>query len=379
LLRNAIMPPKLPADWYEGTGLEKNGPEEIGMSENLGTLEELPVDYRQAMTAQNLVPLWPSMRAFLPQGAPRPRTRPTMWRYAEVRPLLLRAGELTPIEKAERRVLAFSNPGHELDGLHTTGTIYVGMQLILPGENAPSHRHTPSAVRLVVEGEGAFTVVNGERLPMQRGDLILTPALQWHEHSHSGTGPVVWLDALDIPLVLGMEASYAIEGKPQRVRNAPDGSVTRYRRAGLVPYDSLAASRAPYPLLRWPWIEVRAALEALASDTAASTPVHLAYINPETGAECLPTLGFSALMLRPGEELTLQRDSASAVFHVVEGHLRADIGGVALAAEDADTLAAPAHAQVSFANRSANKPAFLFRIDDAPLQRRIGIYERFTV
>ncbi|MCS6890926.1 MAG: cupin domain-containing protein [Rhodovarius sp.] len=343
----------------------------------LGTLEELPADYREAMAARNLVPLWPSMRAFLPHGAPRPQTRPALWRYAEVRPLLLRAGELTPIEKAERRVLVFANPGHGLDGLHCTGTIYVGMQLILPGETAPSHRHTPAAVRLVVEGEGGFTVVNGERLPMRRGDLILTPALQWHEHHHAGTGPVVWLDALDLPLLVAMEASYAVEGTRQTARAAPDASATRYRRAGLVPFASLGARPGPYPLLRWPWEEVRAALEALADDTPRGAAVHLAYVNPETGEECLPTLGFSALMLRPGEELALPRDSASAVFHVVEGRIQAEVAGTGFDAEDADVIAAPAHAPVRLANRSAAEPAFLFRIDDAPLQRRIGIYERF--
>lgn len=344
----------------------------------LGTLEDLPLDYREAMTARNLVPLWPSMRAFLPQGAPRPQTRATLWKYADVRPLLLRAGELTPIEKAERRVLVFANPGHGLDGLHCTGTIYVGMQLILPGENAPAHRHTPAAVRLVVEGEGGFTVVNGERLPMQRGDLILTPALQWHEHTHAGSGPVIWMDALDLPLIVGMEASYAREGAAQAVRNAPDAAATRYRRAGLVPYASLANRPGPYPLLRWPWAEVRAALEALATDTDAGTPVHLGYVNPETGVECLPTLGFSALMLRPGEAVALPRDSASAVFHVVSGTLDADVAGTTLAAEDADVFAAPAHAAVRLANRSTTQPAFLFRIDDAPLQRKIGIYESFA-
>ncbi|MBU6498807.1 MAG: cupin domain-containing protein, partial [Rhodospirillales bacterium] len=193
----------------------------------LGTLEELPADYRAAMEAQNLAPLWPSMRAFLPHGAPRPRTRPARWRYADIRPLLLRAGALTPVEKAERRVLVFCNPGHGLDGLHATGTIYAGMQLILPGETAPNHRHTPVAVRLVVEGKGGFTAVDGERLPMERGDLILTPAMTWHEHSHTGTGPVIWLDALDLPLLVAMEASYALEGPPQRVRNAPDAGQTR--------------------------------------------------------------------------------------------------------------------------------------------------------
>ena len=343
----------------------------------LGTLEELPADYRAAMAERNLVPLWPSMRALLPHGAPRPRTLPTLWRYAEVRPLLLRAGELTPIEKAERRVLVFANPGHGCDGLHTTGTIYAGMQLILPGETAPNHRHTPSAVRLVVEGEGGFTAVNGEHLPMAPGDLILTPALQWHEHGHRGRDPVIWLDILDLPLLVGMEASYAREGERHTVRNAPDAAATRYRRAGVVPYASLAASRPAYPLLRWPWAEIRPALEALATDTPAGTPVHLAYVNPETGGECLPTLGFSALLLRPGESVTLPQDSASALYHIVAGEADAAIGETTLAASRADVFAAPAHARVALANRSSRAPLFLFRIDDAPLQRKIGIYERF--
>lgn len=346
-------------------------------SQTLGTLEELPADYRSAMTALNLTPLWPSLRGFLPHGAPRPQTRPALWRYAEVRPLLMRAGELTPIEKAERRVLAYCNPGHGLDGLHCTGTIYVGMQLILPGENAPNHRHTPAAVRLVVEGAGACTVVNGEQLKMERGDLILTPALQWHEHVHAGTGPVVWMDALDLPLIVALEASYVIEGRSQVQRNEPDASATRYRRAGLVPYASLSQERAAYPLLRWPWSEVRSALEALAAVTPTGTPAHLGYVNPETGEECLPTMGFSVLMLRPGEEVALPRDSASAVFHVVEGRIEAEIAGETLPAEDADVLAAPAYAPVHLANRTTTKPAFLFQVDDAPLQRRIGIYERF--
>jgi gentisate 1,2-dioxygenase len=344
----------------------------------LGRIEDLPQDYRDAMTAANLVPLWPAMRALLPHGAPRPRTLPTHWRYEAIRPLLLRAGDLTPIEKAERRVLVLSNPGHGLDGLHATGTIYVGMQLILPGETAPNHRHTPTAVRIVVEGEGGFTAVDGERLPMAKGDLILTPAGLWHEHGHAGTGPVVWLDALDLPLIVGMEASYAREGAKQAVRNAPDAAMTRYRRAGLLPYARLAGRRADYPLLRWPWVEVRAALEALATDTPRGAPVHLAYVNPETGAECLPTMGFSALLLRPGEVVALPRDSASAVLHVVEGAVDAEVAGASFAAEAADVIAAPVHARVRLANRSATRPACLFRIDDAPLQRRIGIHEVFA-
>ena len=145
------------------------------MSTELGRLEDLPADYRAALTERNLVPLWPNLRGVLPPGKPRPKTRATHWPYASIKPLLLQAGELTPIEKAERRVLVLANPGHGLDNMQASAAMYLGMQLLLPGEWAPSHRHTPNAVRMVVEGEGAWSLVDGEKCPMSRGDLILTP------------------------------------------------------------------------------------------------------------------------------------------------------------------------------------------------------------
>ena len=126
--------------------------------------------------------------------------------------LLLKAGEPTPIEKAERRVLVLANPGHGLEKMQASATLYLGMQLLLPGEWAPAHRHTPNAVRMIVEGEGAYTTVNGEKCTMSRGDLILTPTGLWHEHGHDGDQPVIWLD---LPLVDYIEASYVNEGKAQ--------------------------------------------------------------------------------------------------------------------------------------------------------------------
>ncbi|HKW84752.1 MAG TPA: cupin domain-containing protein, partial [Burkholderiaceae bacterium] len=156
------------------------------MSNPLGRLEDLPADYREALARQNLVPLWPSLRAVLPPEQPRPNTRATHWSYEALKPLLLKAGELTPIEKAERRVLVLANPGHGLDRMQASAAIYLGMQLLLPGEWAPSHRHTPNAVRMVVEGEGAWTTVDGEQCTMRRGDLILTPTGLWHEHAALG-------------------------------------------------------------------------------------------------------------------------------------------------------------------------------------------------
>ena len=213
----------------------------------LGTLDELPRDYVADLTRANLVPLWPSMRALLPPQAPRTATLPAHWRWTAIRPLLLRAGELTPMEKAERRVLVLANPGRGLENLQASAAIYLGMQLVLPGETAPSHRHTPNAARIVVEGEGAVTLVEGVACAMEPGDLILTPTGQWHEHRHQGRVPVIWLDVLDLPLMVYLDVSYAVEGRSQTAQ-PPDLWLRRRRpgarcawpaRAGSVPAAAL--------------------------------------------------------------------------------------------------------------------------------------------
>ena len=344
----------------------------------LGTIDELPKDYVDGLTKRNLVPLWPSLRQVLPYGIPTRRTVPINWRYSEIRDNLLRAGDLTPMEKAERRVLVLANPGLGLQNMQATPSIYIGMQLILPGETAPNHKHTPSAVRFVVEGHGAKTIVEGEVCPMEKGDLILTPAGLWHEHIHGGTGPVVWLDALDLPLVYALEASYCIEGEGQNFGNEPDASQTKYRRSGLLPSSVMRKAVADsYPLLRFPWVEVRASLEDYASAVGKDEAVQLAYVNPITGQPCLPILGFSALMLRPGEERVPPRRSASAVLHIVSGSGSAVIDGVEMDWEESDTMAVPTHADVRLVNQSSKDPAYLFIVDDAPMQQKLGFYEEF--
>jgi len=339
----------------------------------LGTIEDLPADYRQALTAQNLVPLWPSLRAVLPPDQPGPRTRATMWSYESLRPLLLQAGELTPIEKAERRVLVLANPGHGLDKMQASAAMYLGMQLLLPGEWAPAHRHTPNAVRMIVEGEGAYTTVDGEKCPMSRGDLILTPTGLWHEHGHDGERPVVWLDVLDLPLVYYIEASYAVEGERQDVK--PGRRDRGYQRGGVVPSPVFARDGAAYPMLRYPWADVRAALEALAAEQPDLDAVQVAYVNPESGDDCQNILGYSALMLRPGETLALPARSPAMVFHVIEGGAVVTTGDAAFTLADADTCCVPGFARVTLKNRSASQPAFVFIADETPLHRKLGLYE----
>lgn len=286
---------------------------------------------------------------------------------------MLKAGELTPIEKAERRVLVLANPGHGLEKMQASSTIYLGMQLLLPGEWAPAHRHTPNAVRMIVEGEGAYTTVDGEKCLMSRGDLILTPTGLWHEHGHDGDKPVVWLDVLDLPMVYYMEASYVTEGKAQTVNS--DAAGLAYQRGGVVPAPVFARSQSPFPMLRYPWVDVRAALETLARTQPEIEAVQVAYINPETGGDAQKILGFSALMLRPGETLNLPARSTAMVFHQIEGSasIKADSSSFKLG--EADTCCFPGYTPITLSNGSTTHASFVFIADDAPLQKKLGVYE----
>lgn len=346
---------------------------EQGRLDALGRLEDLPADYVKALAEQHLVPLWPSLRGLLPAGAPRPSTRPAAWSYKALRGLLLRAGELTPIEKAERRVLVLTNPGHGLDSMKVSPAMYLGLQLLLPGEWAPSHRHTPNAVRMIVEGSGAYTTVDGERCSMERGDLILTPSGLWHEHGHDGDQPVVWLDVLDVPLVYQLEVSYAVEGHRQEVK-AGHGDAS-YASGGIAPTPLFLRSDQRYPMLRYPWSTVRSALERQAANNMEAASVQVTYVNPETGEDAQNILGFHALMLRPGASQRLPIRSPACVFHVVEGQVDMRIASESFTLIEADTSCAPGFAEVSLQNRQSDKPAFVFIADEGPLHRKLGLYE----
>ncbi|MFZ1815894.1 MAG: cupin domain-containing protein [Rhizobiaceae bacterium] len=342
------------------------------MSEQLGTLEELPQDYRDAMTKAGVAPLWPMMRNLLPHGKPMPVTRPSHWTYGDVRPLLLRAGELTPVEKAERRVLVLSDTGRGVGAMQATSSIYIGLQLLLPGEKAPAHRHTPSAARIIVEGRGGYTVVDGEKLPMSDGDLVLTPGGEWHDHGHEGEEPVVWLDALDLPLFVYLEGSYAEEAPLQAQRNRPDASQVEYAAAGLVPSRSRAQNEKPYPMMRFPWNRTEAALRSLAQ-YGGSEPVEIDFVNPETGRDVLPTMGFTAMMLVAGKTDRPPLRSASSVFHVIKGRGRSLVNGETVSWGPKDTFTAPVFAEME--HSSLDGEAFLVRVHDRPLQEKLGYYE----
>lgn len=338
--------------------------------EQLARLEDLPQTYIDHLTESNLVPLWPSLRNVLPPRQPVPLTQATAWHYRDIKPLLLEAGELTPIEKAERRVLVLANPGHGLENMKATSSIYLGMQLLLPNEWAPSHRHTPNAVRLVVEGQGAFTTVEGQKCRMEHGDLILTPSGLWHEHGHDGDEPVIWLDVLDLPLVYYMEASYVEGGDVQQVQGTDLG---HHYAKGVVPTVHFVRQNANYPMLRYAWTDTKNVLDALATDANHQAPAQVSFINPETAQDCQNIIGYSAIRVAPNETVQLTRRSAAQVFHVIEGQLSITVNSDHFDLVRSDTACAPCFAQIDLINRS-EQPAYVFVADEAPLQKKLGLY-----
>ncbi len=165
-------------------------------------------DFYQRLHDKNTAPLW-EVLAKLVTPEPVSACVPAMWRYDEIRPLLMDAGRLITAKEAERRVLVLENPG--LRGAsQITQSLYAGVQLVMPGEVAPSHRHAASAMRFVLEGDGAaYTAVDGERTTMRPGDFVLTPFWTFHDHGNPGEAPVIWLDGLDVPIVNMFSASFA--------------------------------------------------------------------------------------------------------------------------------------------------------------------------
>ena len=319
-------------------------------------------------------PLWQVLGK---QLTPTPETpvQPYLWRWTDLRPQLLRSGELVSAAEAERRVLMLLNPG--LEGrVATTHTLYAGIQLILPGEVARTHRHTPNALRFIMEGQGAYTVVDGEKLPMQPGDFVLTPNWTWHEHGSEGRQPVVWLDGLDLPLA-GMLAGTFFEpgrSESQALTKPVDNSTRGYSRGGLLPTWQRAAG-GQSPLLKYAWSEARPALLDLGRD--ADSPFDgtmLEYVNPVTGGPSLATMASFVQRLRPGQKTQARRQSVSKVYLAVEGTGQTVVEGRTFEWRPGDVFAIPTWTSHAHENTSASKDAILFSFSDAPVMQALGWY-----
>ena len=331
--------------------------------------------YRE-MDPHNLTPLWEVLHALVP---PRPDTpcAPALWKYEEVRPYLMRAGEVITAEEAVRRVLILENP--KLRGQSAiTQSLYAGLQLILPGEVAPSHRHTQSALRFIVEGSGAYTAVQGERTTMKPGDFIITPSWTWHDHGHESDAPVVWLDGLDIPMLRFFDAGFAENdtSRSQQVTRAEGASFARFGH-NMAPVRHESPYGATSPIFSYPYERSREALGTLerTAPIDAWDGVKLRYVNPLTGGWPMPTLGTFMQKLPAGFQGRGWRQTDGAVYSVVEGEGEVVITRgeqeVRYAFGPRDHFVVPSW---HTARLASSQGCVLFSFSDRPVHQALGIH-----
>jgi gentisate 1,2-dioxygenase len=328
--------------------------------------------FSQEIAALNMKPLWERVMRLKPGTA----AVPAIWRWEEVRPLLMHACEVITAKEAERRVLMLENPALAGTTFITT-TLYAGLQAILPGEIAPTHRHTPNALRFVMEGEGAYTAIDGERIAMRPGDFVVTPGWTWHDHGNLGAKPVVWLDGLDIAFANIMGAHFREDYPEESQRlSKPDGdSAARYG-ASLLPVGSLPQGHAS-PMLSYPYERTRAALEQLSKD-GAPHPSHgwkLRYANPATGGHAFPTMAVFMQWLPRGFAGGEYRSTDATIFCVVEGQGSVAIGETHFEFAPKDVFVVPSWEPYRFEARS---DCVIFSYSDRAAQEALGFWREET-
>lgn len=329
-------------------------------------------DLYKRLDSVDTAPLW-AVLSKLVTPRPMPRSVPARWDYEHMRTLLLEAGSLITAKEAERRVLVLENPG--LRGMsQITQSLYAGLQLILPGEIAPSHRHAASALRFIVEGDGGYTAVDGERIAMQPGDFILTPSWTFHDHGNTGSAPVIWLDGLDVPIVNLFDASFAESypgGDVQPVSGRDGDARIRYG-TGMLPLEFTPAG-ASSPVFHYPYAAARKVLAQLAGSGPAD-PRHgykAQYVNPVTGGYPMPTMAAYLQLLPQGFSGSACRSTDATVFCVKDGSGQSQIGDERLAWRAGDVFVVPSWTPVS---HYADSEAILFSFSDRPAQKALGLW-----
>ena len=327
--------------------------------------------YRR-MDKDNLAPLWEVLHALIPDEPMTP-CKPALWNYRKARPYLMEAGKLITAKEAIRRVLILENPGMRGESC-ITQSLYAGWQLILPGEIAPSHRHSQSALRFIVEGSGAYTAVDGERTTMYPGDFIITPSWTFHDHGNPGDEPVVWMDGLDIRIVQTFAAQFheVYPEEMQPVARSEGASAARFG-ANLVPLSAAAPFGRTSPIFNYPYARSREALAKLAKD-GDPDPCHgwkMQFINPLTGGHAMPTIAAFIQLVPNGMRTQGYRATDGTVYSVVEGEGTVTIGGERFAYEPRDAFVVPSWSPLEI---EAKSETVLFSFSDRPGQEAMGLW-----
>ncbi len=310
---------------------------------------EYPDYYRDLESAQ-LWPLWEEIHKFTSMPEPRSKVLPHLWRYDEARRLVLASADMLTAEEAERRVLALENPGLERR-MTITRTMYAGYQLLMPGEIAPSHRHSPAAFRFIMEGQGAYTAIDGEKTIMNPGDFVVTPSWCWHDHGNETDIPMIWLDGLDWPLINQFELWF------------------------FEPYPDFQypAADEPGPIRNYTYESTRAALEEMRGsvDFDPCYGLKRRYTSAD-GEDLMPTIAAFLQLLPKRVSTEPYRQTDACVYSVVEGHGRTVVGDVTLEWGPRDAFVVPTWAE--HRHFVGDEDAVLFSFSDRGVQERLGLW-----
>lgn len=308
---------------------------------------------------------------------PKSESVPVVWRFNDLREHVLRSVDLVTPEKAGRRVIYMNNPGRQ-DVHAAVGWIYAGLQVMNPGERATAHRHSASAIRFIMEGKGAYTVVDGHKMTLGRNDFVLTPNGTWHEHAveESGT-PCIWQDGLDIPFVNALEANF-FEVHPElteAVAFPVDDMTQTWGNPGLTPTGD-KWTHGYSPMFKYEWEPTYESLHQYANATDGSPydGVMMEYVNPATNGPVMKTLGASMQLLRPGEHTKAHRHTGSYLYHVAKGSGHSIINGQRYDWDERDIFCVPSWAWHEHVNRSETDDACLFCLNDLPVMRALDLY-----
>jgi len=335
---------------------------------------ELAQLYKE-MGRSHLTPLWTDERAIVP-SQPVPSAVPWLWKWSQLYEFGLRSSELVALDRGgDRRAMGLSNPG--MHGMpYASPTLWAAVQWLNGREVAPAHRHSSEAVRFIIEGHGAYTTVNGDKVYLERGDFVINPAWHWHDHGSDEDVPMIWMDALDLPINNYLGASFFEPASQQSQEiTAAVGAVIKKYGVGQMRPAWEAPCRQYTPLSTYKWETTERALNNLAEvDASPFDDVALEYINPHTGGPVLNTLTGWVQMLRPGVHTKAHRQVNSAVYHVFEGRGATIIDGVRFDWERGDIFVIPSWRYHEHLNESRNERAILLSVQDTPVMTALGKY-----
>jgi gentisate 1,2-dioxygenase len=340
------------------------------MSHPIAQSAERDAFYRR-IDGEHLTALW-NVLGELITPEPKSACRAHRWRFDAIRNHMMEAGRLITAKEAERRVLVLENPGLRGQSKVTT-SLYAGIQLVMPGEVAPAHRHSQSALRFILEGKGAHTSVDGERTKMEAGDFVITPSMTWHDHGNETSEPMFWLDGLDIPLVQLLDASF-VEGLGEDEQPIVRPTGDNFARYGhnLLPVDLKRSSKTS-PVFNYPYARTREALETAkrSNEWDSCHGLKLRYVNPATGDFAMPTIGTFIQLLPKGFHTARYRSTDATVFAAIEGRGRSHIGDEIFDWGPRDIFVVPSWRWVI---HEADAESVLFSFSDRPVQQKLDLF-----